>query len=233
MIIFRQPFKGDYPITQEYGVVIPGVTYNNKPHTGIDYGCPEGTDVYASADGVVKYAEFDKTGFGNTIIIRHNNGKATLYAHLSKIFAYVGQTVKQGNAIGLSGSTGNTTGPHLHFEARAQWNDWRSHFDPMDLPLMNFSDASAGDPEQLKGADSFQPGDLMKVSAPLGVKAFFNSSFEDYTVYPMNSNFYFTGDSVVRKDNGLTYMRMVPVSFSVWMAVNDGETQILDKVGSW
>ena len=150
MITYRQPFRGAYPITQQYGELIPGVTYNNKPHTGIDYGCPMRTPVLASADGTVMAAGWDRTGYGFRVIIKHG-GPATLYAHLDSISVSPGEQVKQGQEIGLSGMSGGTsTGPHLHFEARRTWNDYGSHFDPMLLPLMSFADLaddSAGDPE--------------------------------------------------------------------------------------
>lgn len=138
---YRQPFTGDYPITQGYGVVIPNVTYKNRPHSGIDYGCPTGTPILASNDGVIKYSAYDPTGYGKYIIIQHDDGNATLYAHLSSREVSEGQTVRQGDIIGYSGQTGYSTGPHLHFEARKQWNSYSSHFDPMTLPLQNFADA--------------------------------------------------------------------------------------------
>lgn len=140
MTDFRQPFKGDYPITQAYGVVIPGVTYKDRPHSGIDYGCPEGTEILASADGTVKLSTFDGDGYGKYIIILHDNGVATLYAHLQGRYVTENQKVCQGQVIGISGNTGNSTGPHLHFEARRVWYDWKSHFNPMDLPLKSFAD---------------------------------------------------------------------------------------------
>lgn len=142
MVTYRQPFKGQYPITQEYGVVIPGVTYKNRPHSGIDYGCPEGTPILASGDGVVQYAAYDGSGYGNWIVIVHPDGKATLYAHLSQRLVIPGAQVKQGDVIGMSGNTGNSTGPHLHFEARKSWGDWRSHQNPVTfLPMMTVDDS--------------------------------------------------------------------------------------------
>ena len=137
---YRQPFVGDYPITQRYGEVIPGVTKNGKPHTGIDYACPVNTPVLASADGIVLKAGWDSTGYGNCVIILHAKDRATLYAHLKECAVYDNQKVHQGDVIGWSGNTGNSTGPHLHFEARKRWNDYKSHFDPMDLPLMSVDD---------------------------------------------------------------------------------------------
>lgn len=231
---YRQPFKGDYPITQKYGEIIPGVTVNNRPHTGIDYGCPKGTPILASNDGEVMAAGWDLTGFGFRVILKHLDGRATLYGHLESIGVNVGDKVKQGQEIGISGDTGKATGPHLHFESRYKWNDYTSHFPPYDLPMMTVDDSISeqfGKTEQLKGAEAFSEGDLLKVQNTLGVKAFFDPAFtyDRVTSYPQGTPFYFTGDTIVNKNNGLTYMRVIPAQFSVWVAVNDGETQLLDK----
>jgi len=83
-------------------------------HFGIDYAAPAGTPVNASADGVVTLAGFSE-GLGNTVKLRHANGFETQYGHLSKILARPGQRVTQGTPIGLVGSTGLSTGPHLHY----------------------------------------------------------------------------------------------------------------------
>lgn len=228
-ITYRQPFYGDWPITQRYGEVIPGVTFNGKPHTGIDYGCPEGTPVLASADGTVMSAGESTTGYGKYVIMQHAGGTATVYAHLSAILVRSGQKVQQGDQIGLSGSTGYATGPHLHFEARRVWNDFTSHFDPMTLPLTSFADAAVSGQQsagsELKGAEAFAEGDVLSITAPLGAKGWFRG-FADYTVYQPGQRFYYTGEVVER--NGLEFMQVIPLSFPVWIAANDGDTQILD-----
>ena len=222
---YRQPFYGDYPITQRYGETIT----DPKGHTGIDYGCLEGTEILASADGIVMRAGWDNTGYGNMVIVMHDSKTSTLYAHLRDISVFLNQKVKQGAVIGHSGNTGNSTGAHLHFEARHVWNDYKTHFDPMDLPLMSFADVAENAMTELKGADEFEEGDLLRVVCTNGVKAFYNVNFEGFTTYPKNFPFYYTGEKTVRKSNGLTYMRVVPANFSVWVAVNDGDVQLLDE----
>ena len=143
MITYRQPFRGEYPITQQFGEVIQGVTFGDKPHTGIDYGCPMGTEILASCDGIVMASSYDGSGYGNRVILQHESRKATLYAHLSKSIVVPAQEVKQGEVIGYSGNTGYTTGPHLHFEARRIWWDQSTAKDPITfLPLMSVDDGA-------------------------------------------------------------------------------------------
>ena len=86
-------------------------------HDGIDIAVPTGTPVHAAAAGIVIYASW-MTGYGNLVVIDHGNGLATAYAHNSSLVVTVGQLVEQGRTISLSGSTGNSTGPHVHFEVR-------------------------------------------------------------------------------------------------------------------
>ncbi len=87
-------------------------------HTGIDLVEPFGSPIYAADDGIVALVGSSSTGYGNYVVIAHSGGLATLYGHLSTSLVKVGQPVNQGEAIGLEGATGNTTGPHLHFELR-------------------------------------------------------------------------------------------------------------------
>ncbi len=88
-----------------------------RPHTGIDIALRTGDKIYAAFDGVVRVAKYNG-GYGNMVLIRHYNNLETLYGHMSEIKVKVGQEVKAGDVIGLGGSTGRSTGPHLHFECR-------------------------------------------------------------------------------------------------------------------
>lgn len=87
-------------------------------HSGIDLTEPFGSPVYAADDGLVALVGSSTSGYGNYIVIAHSGGLDTLYGHLSAALVKAGQTVSQGQTIGLEGSTGNSTGPHLHFELR-------------------------------------------------------------------------------------------------------------------
>ena len=86
-----------------------------RMHKGVDWACPIGTAVMASCGGTVVQAGWS-SGYGNCITIRHPDGKQTRYGHLSKILVSSGQKVTQGQKIALSGNTGRSTGPHVHFE---------------------------------------------------------------------------------------------------------------------
>lgn len=87
-----------------------------KMHEGIDFTASVGTPIYATGDGVVTEAEYNKGGFGNVIKINHGYGYETYYAHLSRIKVKVGKKVKRGEVIGFVGNTGKSTAPHLHYE---------------------------------------------------------------------------------------------------------------------
>jgi len=87
-------------------------------HTGLDIAAPTGTPVVAARAGTVTFAGWSNRGFGNLVKIRHAGGAETWYAHFSRILVTVGQQVRQGEVVGRIGSTGISTGPHLHFEVR-------------------------------------------------------------------------------------------------------------------
>ena len=91
----------------------------------MDFGAPLGTPIHAAGDGLVAFAGVE-SGYGNYTCINHGNGIATCYGHQSVLMVKVGDQVKQGQVIGLVGSTGYSTGPHLHFEIRSQG----SYLDP-------------------------------------------------------------------------------------------------------
>lgn len=93
-----------------------------KMHQGIDFTASVGTPIYATGDGVVTEAEYNKGGYGNSIKVSHGYGYETFYAHLSRIKARIGQKVKRGEVIGYVGNTGKSTAPHLHYEIRLRGN---------------------------------------------------------------------------------------------------------------
>lgn len=99
-----------------YGWRIDPIYKTNRMHTGMDFTAKTGTEVYATADGTVEALERNKWGYGQCIVINHGYGYKTRYAHLSKFNVKPGQKVSRGETIGFVGSTGKSTGPHLHYE---------------------------------------------------------------------------------------------------------------------
>ena len=114
-------------IASGFGYRIDPVYKTVKLHAGLDFAAPQGTPIYATADGVVRLAGNTGNGYGNHVIINHGYGYETLYGHQYRIKAKVGQKVKRGELIGWVGSTGKSTGPHLHYEVRKN----KRHIDPI------------------------------------------------------------------------------------------------------
>ncbi len=85
-------------------------------HPGMDFAAPEGTEIYATGDGVVEAADSKAQGYGNHVVINHGNGYTTLYGHMSRMAVKPGEKVKRGQVIGYVGSTGLSTAPHVHYE---------------------------------------------------------------------------------------------------------------------
>lgn len=112
--------------TQGYSV---SMFYRDSTHNGIDIRGSIGDDIYACADGVVTKAEYTTVRNGIYLIIQHDNGINTMYSHCSELLVKEGDTVKQGQTIALVGSTGNSTGPHLHL---AVFDRQENFFDPLD-----------------------------------------------------------------------------------------------------
>ncbi len=120
------PSPGYYKVTSPYGYRTHPILKKKKLHTGIDIAVPSGSTIVASNAGKVIYSGY-YGGYGNTVIIDHGGKISTLYAHNSKLLVKVGDEVEKGKAVAKSGSTGLSTGPHLHFEVRENGQ----HVDPM------------------------------------------------------------------------------------------------------
>lgn len=126
------PFKeSDVPDTQVidvtgYVMPVPGKVTSNygyrrrfgRMHKGIDLAIRNNDTIYAAFDGKCRLTAYERKGYGNYVILRHPNGLETVYGHLNKPLVKADQVVKAGDPIGLGGSTGRSTGPHLHFETR-------------------------------------------------------------------------------------------------------------------
>jgi murein DD-endopeptidase MepM/ murein hydrolase activator NlpD len=108
--------KGRLRVMENFGGRIDPVYHRWAYHEGIDISGPTGTPIYATGDGVIDGTEYSFRGYGNQVLISHGFGYHTRYAHLSKVLVMPGQRVKRGEKIGLMGSTGKSTGSHLHYE---------------------------------------------------------------------------------------------------------------------
>jgi murein DD-endopeptidase MepM/ murein hydrolase activator NlpD len=114
--------------TSGFGMRFHPILQTQRAHTGVDYAAPTGTPVMSVADGVVIESSY-QGAYGNMVVVQHNARQNTVYAHLSRMQVKRGQTIKQGDIIGAVGSTGLSTGPHLHFEFRVNGR----HVDPLTL----------------------------------------------------------------------------------------------------
>lgn len=120
---YHYPYRGTIHPHGKYG------PRRNRQHQGIDLPLKEGEPIYATFCGRVRISQYNRGGYGNLIIIRHDNGLETYYGHLSERMVQAGQWVEAGQIIGKGGSTGRSTGPHLHFETRY----YGQSFDPERL----------------------------------------------------------------------------------------------------
>ena len=115
-------------LTSGFGTRFHPILQTQRAHTGVDYAAPTGTPVISVADGVVTESSY-QGAYGNMVVVQHNARQSTVYAHLSRMQVKRGQSIKQGDIIGAVGTTGLSTGPHLHFEFRIGGR----HVDPLTL----------------------------------------------------------------------------------------------------
>ena len=139
----------DYRVTSPFGMREHPILGGERAHKGIDLAAPRGTPVYAPADGVVERAG-PFSSYGNYIAIEHGADMETRYGHLSRIVVSAGETVKKGELIGYVGSTGRSTGPHLHYEVRVDGHAvnpapyMEAHGDPT-APMLAMMDSGPDD----------------------------------------------------------------------------------------
>ena len=115
---FCSPIGADWEsrVTSEFGSRIDPISHRLRNHTGMDMAAPTGTPIRAALPGTVTVSKYNAGGYGYYVMIDHGSELATLYGHCSRLLVQAGQTVEAGDIIALSGSTGRSTGPHLHFE---------------------------------------------------------------------------------------------------------------------
>jgi len=125
--IMAWPTPGYYRITSPYGMRVHPIYGYSKMHTGVDIGVAMNQNIVAANDGVVQYAGW-YGAYGNIVIVDHGGGISTLSAHNTRVLVSKGQKVTKGQVISKSGTTGLSTGPHLHFEVRLNGN----HTNPLN-----------------------------------------------------------------------------------------------------
>lgn len=108
----------DYKVTSPYGTRTNPTASGTENHKGIDYALPLNTEVTSNVTGYVEKSAYEEDGFGNYVVIKDGTGRMHYYAHLNKSNVNVGDFVSFGDSIGLSGSTGRSTGAHLHYEIK-------------------------------------------------------------------------------------------------------------------
>lgn len=167
---FAYPLAIPSPITSLFGWRVHPISGNTKMHTGTDIAAPEGTPVLAAMAGKVLLAD-TLGGYGLTIALEHSDGtQQTLYGHLSAIFVKPGELIQQGAVIGLVGSTGNSTGPHLHLEFRQLTDAGWMAVDPgtqLEGSLKDLTQALKATPKSQTLALNPTPANLTKPSPAL------------------------------------------------------------------
>lgn len=142
----KLPLTG-YVITQRFGErLLDYSKFGLMGHNGIDFGCGTGTEIRSVEGGVIQRARNDLGGYGLHVKISHAGGISTLYGHLSSILVKEGQRVEEGDLLGLSGNTGNSTGAHLHFEVRKAGEEGNGYGGAVD-PLTMIDSQPAPEPE--------------------------------------------------------------------------------------
>jgi murein DD-endopeptidase MepM/ murein hydrolase activator NlpD len=152
-------------ISSPFGVRADPFTGQRRFHAGVDLDAPEGTHVFASASGLVVYAG-TQGGYGKQIVIDHGDGVRTHYSHLSEILVSPGQTVEEGDDIAYVGSTGRSTGPHLHFAVTDEGGDFLDPTALLDVPYSTIAQQVKVGPKNHKTTYAIKKsGDTVEISS--------------------------------------------------------------------
>ena len=217
------PLK-NYIVTQKFGETIT----DPLGHTGIDLYQPSGTPVYAADGGDILSAgvinnAYGNSQYGNCILINHKNGYYTFYAHLDTILVKTGMSVIKGAQIGTVGTTGNVTGPHLHFEVRTKPNWNRANFIDPELVLGKAQQPIVKTENKL---NLFNPNDIASVSnSILNLRSNPGYSGEQIGQLYENTVVKISG-SAIQKDGLVWY----PVTINGYVAAFEEDTILLKKL---
>lgn len=162
----------EYPITSNYGTRTDPFTKQTKSHKGIDYGLPYNTQVKSNIEGIVSKVAYDKSGYGNYVIVKDSTGRLHTYAHLTKATVNVGDSISINEILGLSGSTGRSTGAHLHYEVT---DSNGTNLNPTDFTRLSLSEhldeihEKVDDMEAWRKGTIFDTGDIKPIE-PISIK---------------------------------------------------------------
>ncbi len=164
--LIRRPLEGGGTLRSRFGMRVHPIFKTRKLHSGVDLAAPRGTPIYASGDAIVKRAQW-VSGYGRFVELQHANGYTTRYAHMNRIADGIaaGGTVRQGQIIGYVGTTGNSTGNHLHFEVRINNNP----VDPLSIQLPRAKSLPARDQIQFAQAVDQIRGLMERDAAPVTI----------------------------------------------------------------
>lgn len=221
------PLK-NYIVTQKFGETIT----DPQGHTGIDLYQPVGTPVYAADGGDILAAGvinniYGNSAYGNCILIDHKNGYYTFYAHLDTIKVKTGMSVIQGAIIGTVGVTGNTTGPHLHFEVRTKPNWNRKNFVDPELYIGAPQNVIINtDKPYLPNLIELKEGDIAIVANPI-LNMRNNPGYDGEKIAQLyqNTKVNICGSGILQ--DGLTWY---PVEIKGYLASKEGNTILLKKI---
>jgi len=171
MAVLQWPTFKDAPITSLYGWRIHPIYGTRKWHNGIDVGVPENSPILASGSATVSVINPDPSApAGIFVILKHDDGKESSYSHLNEVLVSRGERVKKGDLIALSGNTGGSTGPHLHWVVRDRAKSLR---EGGDVNPLNY----------LRGKYKLKTGGYIKGLAPVGILTVLLAAGAGYFVY--------------------------------------------------